>query len=415
MSVETVEGELNNVYTYPVYNKKGEYVSGKEADEGREHRFNYLKSKKQDEQHKHASAIRKLKETKKQMFDQLCLSVTKKNFDSVNDRVTWVFSFGGANKDHYDNLAIQKLDWNKFHMVAGSPEGITDMIDEQYLVDMDAVVIDQVKDGYGTYHQLKEDDNQNLISDMPIDYYHGTYKDGMREGDGILYTTMGIYSGQMKCDQPCGEGYMDYANGDKLTGEFGFDNVKDESMLDQNPYTRCLPNGKVKISFADGGYYEGEMKRGEITGKGIYINATGDQYEGQFIRGDLSSGKKIFTNGEVKDGIFKDGHLDGIGTYTNPKSSYRGCFKKGLFHGKGIEKYVSDSNEFEGFFTYGKRMMHGEFSFCVTTKGGKFQQQQINERIQYSGPWLAGSVCAGGKVMGSFTSHSTPSVNDGQS
>lgn len=63
---------------------------------------------------------------------------------------------------------------------------------------------------------------------------------------------------------------MKYADTIVLTGGFALSPEEDDSPLGPNPYLRGLPHGDVKIQYKGGASYEGEMRRGHITGNGIY-------------------------------------------------------------------------------------------------------------------------------------------------
>jgi hypothetical protein len=45
------------------------------------------------------------------------------------------------------------------------------------------------------------------------------------------------------------------------------------------------PHGAGKITFADGGTYEGDWANGVITGQGVAVYANGVRYEGGFAEG----------------------------------------------------------------------------------------------------------------------------------
>jgi hypothetical protein len=63
------------------------------------------------------------------------------------------------------------------------------------------------------------------------------------------------------------------------------------------------------------------MFDGCITGKGTYINALGERYDGEFRRGLYhGKGRLITVVGEVLEGEFVDGLLHGYGTYLNSRN-----------------------------------------------------------------------------------------------
>jgi hypothetical protein len=83
-----------------------------------------------------------------------------------------------------------------------------------------------------------------------------------------LYTDEGIYSGTFQSDERVGQGKMEYSDGMVLTGDFAQSGDANDRF--SNPYSRGLPHGNVHVIFENGDEYEGEMRNGNITGKGVY-------------------------------------------------------------------------------------------------------------------------------------------------
>ena len=84
------------------------------------------------------------------------------------------------------------------------------------------------------------------------DVYKGEYKDGKRNGKGILYFANGNrYEGEWKDDKRNGEGILYSANGDRYEGEWKDDKV----------------NGKGIFYFVNEDRFEGGWKDGNKDGK----------------------------------------------------------------------------------------------------------------------------------------------------
>lgn len=233
-------------------------------------------------------------------------------------------------------------------------------------------------------------------------------------GQCKVYTKNGTYSGQInENDEPSGSGKMDYRDGDVITGSFATANVQsngggnDDATaevidFEANPYAKGVPHGPVKISFADGSIYEGEMKNGNITGHGIYVNAIGDQYEGSFELGLLVEGKIKYASGEVAEGIFRGGeNLDGFGKWWDSVREISGYFEDGLLTGKATVVYKEEggavSGNFRGFFHEGRRYLHG-----VLTSDG----------IAIEGSWMGDMLLAGGRTCNTVTGKSLPTHDE---
>ena len=76
--------------------------------------------------------------------------------------------------------------------------------------------------------------------------------------------------------------------------------------------------------------FEGEYKKGNREGKGVYNYEGGEQYDGMFVNG-LREGKGVFTwsDGLKWEGIFKNDDLNGEGVFHDGKKSFKATFKDG--------------------------------------------------------------------------------------
>jgi len=76
-------------------------------------------------------------------------------------------------------------------------------------------------------------------------------------------------------------------------------------------------NGRGYLLYADGGYYQGEIKNGDKHGKGKYTWVSGNVYNGEYKDGKMH-GKGEFTSsdGDVYDGYWKNGKKHGKGEHT---------------------------------------------------------------------------------------------------
>ena len=80
-----------------------------------------------------------------------------------------------------------------------------------------------------------------------------------------------------------------------------------------------IPEGRGKLIYGgkyQGDSYEGDFRKGEPNGKGIYCHSNGNIYEGSF-RNDKAYGKGIFyyKNGDRYEGDFIDDNREGKGIY----------------------------------------------------------------------------------------------------
>lgn len=103
--------------------------------------------------------------------------------------------------------------------------------------------------------------------------------------------------------------------------------------------------GKKTIKFPNGDLYIGDIDHlsyipkswGTLTGRGMYLWANGDLYEGSFVEGKPhGKGTFRYSNGGVYSGFFKNGKYHGRGKmqYSNG-DVYEGDWKKDKKNGKG--------------------------------------------------------------------------------
>ena len=87
----------------------------------------------------------------------------------------------------------------------------------------------------------------------------------------------------------------------------------------------------VKQTFQNGNVYDGMFKNGKMNGQGSYTFINGNLYIGEFKDGKRH-GLGVFTykNGNKYVGEFLDGNMDGQGTFTYPNGDKRvGVWKDG--------------------------------------------------------------------------------------
>ena len=126
-----------------------------------------------------------------------------------------------------------------------------------------------------------------------------------------------------------------------------------------------MPHGRGRRVFADGSVYEGEFKEGRISGAGKYESALGETMKGTFDEGVLQGlGKTTTITGETYEGQFLDGEPHGLGVYTNSKrgESYDGAWRRGQRSGRGTERFA-DGSEYDGYFFLDHRCGHGTLRY----------------------------------------------------
>ncbi len=149
--------------------------------------------------------------------------------------------------------------------------------------------------------------------------YTGGFKDGVRQGDGILLMPGGrkivgiwedneiksgtytepdgtVYEGQWMFRERNGPGTLIFPDGRKYIGEFKSDKR----------------HGQGTMLFPDGRKYVGDFLSGKRTGTGTMTYPDGRKYTGEFKDGALSGkGSMVYPDGNKQVGTFKDGEFLG--------------------------------------------------------------------------------------------------------
>lgn len=149
--------------------------------------------------------------------------------------------------------------------------------------------------------------------------YTGEFKDGVRQGDGILLMPGGrkiigvwenneivsgtytepdgtVYEGQWMFRERNGRGTLTYPDGRTYTGDFKSDRRY----------------GQGTMLFPDGRQYDGEFYQGQRTGLGTMSYPDGRRYSGEFKNGAISGqGTMHYPDGRKQEGMFSDGEFVG--------------------------------------------------------------------------------------------------------
>ena len=147
----------------------------------------------------------------------------------------------------------------------------------------------------------------------------------------------------------------------------------------------CI-DGKGKKVWSNGKVYIGDFKNGLRDGSGI-SELNGYKYNGEWKEDLLhGQGKFIFKSGDVYEGEFKDGKYNGQGKYISKDGDvYEGEWKDGEKHGQGKKTY-NDKVVYEGAWKDGERHGLGKFIYR-------------NGKTHYEGQWKNGKKHGQGKII----------------
>lgn len=193
-------------------------------------------------------------------------------------------------------------------------------------------------------------------------WYTGEWKEGKRDGEGILYGSIPdgdeLNPSYTKCtwekDVQTGIGVFWNSKGECAIGDFTNGRGKYNGIgvkIDQDGTMTAMEweNGRAKSSGpevwedSDGNQCVGAKKSGVIDGYGLCIFIGGNLYIGEFEDGVMEGeGFQYWPEEDTRYiGQFKDGYRDGSGIIHFRSSFYEGSLKEGQCDGKGILSYMN--------------------------------------------------------------------------
>ena len=157
----------------------------------------------------------------------------------------------------------------------------------------------------------------------------------------IVYSTGHRYTGEFKNGRREGDGVLTLPGGRTLKGRFEGDAIVEGNYtsLDGKAFTGRWElrerNGQGRLQDPDGRVDEGAFKSGVRTGKGVMTWPDGRRYEGDFVNGQRTGkGTMTYPNGRVYTGDFVDGERTGQGVMVLPDGTrLQGRFKNGQYMG----------------------------------------------------------------------------------
>ena len=204
--------------------------------------------------------------------------------------------------------------------------------------------------------------------------FFGVIRDGARVSGKISYPdgTVGVIRRET--------GIIEYNNGTRYLGPL-------DSVLRRD--------GAGKMTFAGGNVYEGDFRRGAITGKGKMTYAAGDVYEGDFADGK-PNGEGVYTwaDGSTYCGTLTNGRPDGSGVLIGADGlRYEGGYRDGLREGDGVLTYPN-GDVYTGSFRADMRDGAGVY---VWANGERYEGEFKNNAITGTGTysWPSGRTYTG--------------------
>ncbi|KAL9189891.1 hypothetical protein ACHAXT_009566 [Thalassiosira profunda] len=314
-----LEKDSSSVHSSPIYNEGGRALVGSPLKEAREAKASFLDEEKKRTEARLKKAVAALEAERARHFSACSLRITERSEKDQNGKdgkVSFAVKVMGKKKEkeHYTTLIAEKSDdWSLVPFYAtgdvetmgkskhnSSKGGIVMSIGEAdqvaHFVDVGRVSIEMLADGFGVLECVSSE-TEGARSQHRV--FHGHFCEGQYH-HGTLHTDAGVFTGTFQSNEPC-KGKLKYADGTVLTGDFAL--CGEDSPLGPNPYRRGLPSGHSSIQWKDGSSYEGEMRDGTITGRGVY------RYPQSKTSGKSSKKKQESTSFAEMRGDFVNGTL----------------------------------------------------------------------------------------------------------
>jgi hypothetical protein len=172
-------------------------------------------------------------------------------------------------------------------------------------------------------------------------------------------------------------------------------------------WTNCW--GRYRAELAEGNkgdVLEGEWKNGRLNGQGTYTFANGDRYQGEFEDGKMHGQGTYYhladnqSKGDRYQGAFKYNKYHGQGTYTYANGDrYQGELKDGKKHGNGTFYHTAE-DQWKGYVYFGeflKDKRHGQGIYTRpdgTRTEGIFENDNFVREAKVNLPNLNNNVAA---------------------
>lgn len=198
-------------------------------------------------------------------------------------------------------------------------------------------------------------------------FYEGGFANGLMSGHGHYHFANGTeYDGDMREGLFWGKGELRYPDGRVYRGDL----------------VRAALEGKGRLE-TPAGVYEGDFSKDTFSGKGTFTRKDGARYEGDFRNYVFhGQGRLSDMQGNVWEGTFVDGQLEGKGKSSTYLGDYEGEFKQWSFNGKGVLKR-RNGDVYQGGFADGAYNGEGTLTYAKPKPDG---------RSKDTGVWRYGSL-----------------------
>ena len=275
--------------------------------------------------------------------DKIC-DISKDDDDNDNDKI---------NEDNTNSKKIQKKN-NMININDVLIQSKTITKDKTQNNNDDILKIQKIQNSYHKHYLKKkfQTEIKPSLSKKERDYINKLYTKLTSYGD-ITANLNQFDENGWKRYYPSEDQFFLYPKGEVYNNQIRIKNKNDIKNIEIYEGEINYKNMKHGNGILTTSKYimKGTWRNDQFTGWGIKCLRNGDIYEGRFINGELN-GKGIFKNGKnIYEGEFINGERHGYGDFTTETYHYKGEFKNNKMDGKGEIDFYEDSQRYEGTFS----------------------------------------------------------------
>ena len=275
--------------------------------------------------------------------DKIC-DISKDDDDNDNDKI---------NEDNTNSKKIQKKN-NMININDVLIQSKTITKDKTQNNNDDILKIQKIQNSYHKHYLKKkfQTEIKPSLSKKERDYINKLYTKLSSYGD-ITANLNQFDENGWKRYYPSEDQFFLYPKGEVYNNQIRIKNKNDIKNIEIYEGEINYKNMKHGNGILTTSKYimKGTWRNDQFTGWGIKCLRNGDIYEGRFINGELN-GKGIFKNGKnLYEGEFINGERHGFGDFTTETYHYKGEFKNNKMDGKGEIDFYEDSQRYEGTFS----------------------------------------------------------------
>ena len=275
--------------------------------------------------------------------DKIC-DISKDDYDNDNDKI---------NEDNINSKKIQKKN-NMININDVLIQSKTITKDKTQNNNDDILKIQKIQNSYHKHYLKKkfQTEIKPSLSKKERDYINKLYTKLSSYGD-ITANLNQFDENGWKRYYPSEDQFFLYPKGEVYNNQIRIKNKNDIKNIEIYEGEINYKNMKHGNGILTTSKYimKGTWRNDQFTGWGIKCLRNGDIYEGKFINGELN-GKGIFKNGKnIYEGEFINGERHGYGDFTTETYHYKGEFKNNKMDGKGEIDFYEESQRYEGTFS----------------------------------------------------------------